>query len=363
MFDLSRLNICFLAGTLGPGGAERQLLYVLKALRDNGTSLRLMCLTRHEFWEKAVGDLNIPITWIGKRQSKYSRVVALVRALRKEPPDVIQSQHFYTNLYAAGAARALGIREIAALRNDCFSEVRANGPVLGRLSLRLPRMLVANSQAAIRTAVTMGVPDARLCLLPNVVDTVLFKPVARDRRDSITLITAGRLVEQKRPDRFLRLLRNLRQHSRTPVKGLVVGDGPLRGELERTAAEMGLLPDVVEFRGVEEDMASAYRNADLLILTSDWEGTPNVVLEAMASGLPVVATSVGGIGEIIKSGETGELTVAGDDAEVMRIVLGLINDSGLRTRLGSSARTFIEANHSLQRLPHRLAAIYEASLS
>src|SRR5262245_34162836 len=134
MFDLSNLNVCFLAGTLGPGGAERQLLYVLKALRDNGTRLRLVCLTQNEFWEKSVKDLNLPITWIGHIKSKSSRVLALIKALRNARPDVIQSQHFYTNLYAATAARILGTREIAALRNDCVSEVRANGRLLGGLS-------------------------------------------------------------------------------------------------------------------------------------------------------------------------------------------------------------------------------------
>src|ERR1700752_3533576 len=206
MLDISRLNVCFVAGTRGAGGAERQLLYVLKALRDCGTRLRLVSLTRNEFWEQSVRDLNIPIIWIGKSQSKYSRIVALIKALRKEPPDVIQSQHFYTNLYATAAARVLGMREIAALRNDCVSEVRANGPVLGSLSLRLPRMLVANSRNAIRNAINMGVPETRLRLLSNVVDTQRFAPVTHGSRDSITLVTVGRLVEQKRVDRFLLLL-------------------------------------------------------------------------------------------------------------------------------------------------------------
>lgn len=291
------------------------------------------------------------------------RVRALVKALGKDLPHIIQSQHFYTNLYAAVAARMLGIREIAAIRNDCLSEVRANGLLLGQLSLRFPRVLVANSRAAIRTATNMGVPSARLRLLSNVVDTNTFKPSLRVARTPLKLVAAGRLVQQKRLDRFLYLLKNLREHSPTPVKGLIVGDGPLRRRLEEMAFEFGLLPGFVEFKGTQKNMTSIYQDADIFVLTSDWEGTPNVVLEAMAAGLPVVATRVGGIAEIIKPSETGELAKPGDDDELTMRVLELVTNPGLRARMGRSARDYVLANHSLQRLPDQLAEIYSTTFS
>lgn len=363
MLDLARLNLCFLAGTLGQGGAERQLFYILKALRDSGASLRLMCLTRAEFWEKKVTELKVPVTWIGNHSSKLARVVALIKALRRNPPDVLQSQHFYTNLYVAAAARALGIHEIAALRNDGISEMRANGPLLGRLSLRLPRVLVANSRTAIRNAIALGVPNERLHFLPNVVDTLQFKPEVREPKPTVTLVTAGRLVEQKRIDRFLRLVMNIKRYSQFPIKAIVVGNGPLRGELELQAAQMNLLPEVVEFRGAIADMASVYREADLFVLTSDWEGTPNVVLEAMSCGLPVVATRAGGMAEIIQPGETGDLADVGDEKQMISIMLNLVNNLEQRMYLGSNARNYILANHCPTRLPSRLAEIYEVALS
>lgn len=363
MLDLAKLNLCFLAGTLGQGGAERQLYYILKALRDSGANPRLMCLTRDEFWEKKVTELKVPVTWIGNHQSKLARVVALVKALRRNPPDILQSQHFYTNLYVAAAARALGIREIAALRNDGISEMRANGPVLGRLSLRVPRLLVANSRAAIRNAIALGVPDARLHFLPNVVDTLQFKPEPREPKRTVTLITAGRLVEQKRLDRFLRIVMNISRHSQFPIKAIIVGKGPLQSQLEMQAAQMNLLPDVVEFRGAIDDMASVYQEADLFVLTSDWEGTPNVVLEAMSCGLPVVATRAGGIAEIIHHGETGDLVDVGDEDAIAKYLNILIGNRELRLQRGIRAREYIESNHSPQRLPTLLAEIYQMAVS
>jgi glycosyltransferase involved in cell wall biosynthesis len=322
-----------------------------------------MCLTQDEFWEKKVTELNVPVTWIGNWRSKLARVVALVKVLRRNPPDVLQSQHFYTNLYVAAAARMLGISEIAALRNDGISEVQANGALLGRLSLRVPRMLVANSQAAIRNAIALGVPNLRLHLLANVVDTAQFKPALREPKPAVTLVTAGRLVEQKRIDRFLRIVMNIKQHSQFPIKAIIVGDGPLRSQLERQAAQMNLLPQVVEFRGTTKDMVGIYKEADIFVLTSDFEGTPNVVLEAMSCGLPVVATQVGGVSEIIMPDETGSLADAGDEVQLTNNLLNLVQHAERRIEMGVNARNYILANHSPMRLPSRLAEIYEVALS
>ena len=151
----------------------------------------------------------------------------------------------------------------------------------------------ANSRAAIQNAVRYGVPRKRLHLLPNVVDTDVFKP-SRARQDgTIKLLAAGRLSVEKRFDRFLSLLARIRRTSPVHVTGLIAGGGPLLAMLRQQATGLGLLPEHLEFRGEVTEMAPIYREADILVLTSEFEGTPNVILEAMACGLPVVATAVG----------------------------------------------------------------------
>jgi glycosyltransferase involved in cell wall biosynthesis len=363
MFDLSRLNICFIAGTLGQGGAERQLVYMLEALKRSGADPRLLCLTRGEFWEESMRKLGVPITWVGQEGSRLARLGRIVSTIRRNPTDILQSQHFYTNLYAAAAARIVGVSEICAIRNNGISEVRRNGAVLGRLSLRAPRMIVANSRAAIRNAIALGVPANRLHLLPNVVDTDVFKPGHRRADGKIRLIAAGRLTEQKRMDRFLTLLSRLRAQSPVPVSGILVGEGSQRTMLEEQAARLELLPDTVDFRGAVADMVPVYAQGDVFILTSGWEGTPNVVLEAMSSGLPVVATRVGGVPDIIRHGETGLLVDADDDEALANSVLALISSPEERVAMARRARAFVEANHSPHGLPRLLAGIYEAALS
>src|SRR5438046_2573481 len=104
MRDLSRMKICFLAGTLEHGGAERQLLYMLQALCQGGSRPRLLCLDRGEFWEDAVKDLGVSLTWVGQQTSRLRRLLRIVKTLRADRPDVLQSQHFFANAYASVAA-------------------------------------------------------------------------------------------------------------------------------------------------------------------------------------------------------------------------------------------------------------------
>ncbi len=310
---LSGLKTCFLAGTLGQGGAERQLFCILRALRQIGVAPRVFCLRQNEFWEERIKKLGVPITYVGQTPSKLMRLFRMVAGLRKDPPAVFQSQHFYTNAYVAATARILRLRDIGAIRSNGLNELEANGPISGWLNLHSPRIVTANSHAAIQYAVGQGVPAKRLYFLANVVDTEQFKPVVCGGQKAVRLVTVGSLIPIKRFDRFLRVLALLRRKVNRQVTGMIVGAGPLKTELEEQAEALGLLPDGVKFRGSVAEMAPVYRNADVCVLTSDYEGTPNVLLEAMASGLAVVATNVGGVSEVVRQGENGFLVEPGDE--------------------------------------------------
>jgi glycosyltransferase involved in cell wall biosynthesis len=290
---LSQLRICFLAGTLGQGGAERQLFYSLRALRQCGAVPRVLCLAQNEFWEERIRNLGVPVTCVGQMQSKLKRLFRILVELRKQPPKIFQSQHFYTNAYVAAGARALRLCGIGALRCDGLSEVQESGLIGGWLSLHTPRVIVANSRSAIQYALGNGVRPDRIHFLPNVVDTTHFCPGSMRREQGMTLLNAGRLAPQKRVDLFIDLLARIRSKAAAPVRGIIVGDGPLRKSLEERAAGLGLMPPVLEFRGAVSDLAEVYRQSDIFVLTSDFEGTPNVLLEASGSGLPIVTTRTG----------------------------------------------------------------------
>ncbi len=362
MFDLGKLDVCFVAGTLGLGGAERQLFYMIKVLHNAGTRVRVLSLTQGEYWEDRVRELGVPVSWVGENPSRAMRLLRITRSLRKAPPDLLQSQHFYTNLYAAAAARVLGAREVGALRSDALSEVRLTGGVLGPLSIRVPRVIAANSKLGLQNALVLGASAKRLQMLPNVVDTRYFEPGPRQKRTPVRLIAAG-MRSEKRIDRFLSVVDQLhRELGPSRIGAMIIGDGADRVRLQQRAVALGL-SDVVQFRGAMAISPDVYREADILVLTSEYEGTPNVVLEAMACGLPVVAFRVGGVPDLVTDGETGFLLDPGDESGMAQALRTLVDQPDLRTFMGDRAREYVERQHSLEQLPHFLRALYQAVLS
>ena len=121
---------------------------------------------------------------------------------------------------------------------------------------------------------------------------------------------------------------------------------------------MGLTPGVVTFLPAVADTPPLYRDADIVVLTSDCEGTPNVVLEAMASGLPVVATAVGGVPEVVVEDETGFLCPASSEDLLVDRLLRLIHDESLRKAMGERGREHVESRFSPAILPGCLEEFY-----
>jgi glycosyltransferase involved in cell wall biosynthesis len=363
MPELCDLRVCFLAGTLGAGGAERQLFYMTRALRESGAQVKVLSLTEGELYESQLRGIGVPVEWVGQDSGRLGRLRRILSVLRKDKPHILQSQHFYTNLYAAVAGRWTGCRDIGALRSDVDSEVRSHSAILGRASLKLPRLLAANSHHAIENARRYGLSEKRLRLLPNVIDTDLF-PMKPLRSDGIvTLLLAGRLSAEKRADRFLRLLSRLRKESRIEIRGIIAGDGPLQSEMKSLALNLGLGYPAVEFTGHIDNMASLYHRSDLLVLTSEFEGTPNVILEAMASGLPVVATAVGGVLEVVVENKTGSLLAPYDEDKMSAMIAGFAASPDQRRVFGLEARKIIETEYSTKRLPLYLEDLYRTALA
>jgi len=356
-------NVCFVVGTLGQGGAERQLYYMLKSLREQGESPRVLCLTQGEFWEERIQKLGVPVTWVGQSGSFFSRLSRIISEVRNDPPGLLQSAHFYTNLYVLVTAGIVGLPGIGAMRNDGDSEVKETGKIGGWLCLHGPRVVAANSRAALEFARAQGIPSSRLYFLPNVVDTDYLKPSDKLNENPVKLFAVGRLAKQKNLDRYLRVLDRLQKKTQVPFMGVIVGDGPLRPQLEAQATRLGLFPGAVSFRGKLSDISEAYREADVLVLTSDHEGTPNVVLEAMSCGLPVVATRVGGVADIVRHGETGYLFEPEDEDGMVSALSELVAQPSLRRKIGAQARDFIQQRHALARLPEYLGGLYDRTLS
>jgi glycosyltransferase involved in cell wall biosynthesis len=162
-------------------------------------------------------------------------------------------------------------------------------------------------------------------------------------------------------DLFIKALSILSKRKQR-VRGVIAGDGPLRDDLQKLATEEGIA-DRVDFIGATEDVPGLLARSDTFILASDWEGMPNVVLEAMASGLPVVGTAIDGTKEIVEEGGTGFL-VPSDDAEALATAMNELTASvELRSRMGQAGRHRAESEYSMERMVERYESLYTELVS
>jgi glycosyltransferase involved in cell wall biosynthesis len=357
--------VCFITGVLGRGGAERQLVYALRALAPHPIEARVLALTYGEPMQKEIEGLGIRVEWIGGHPSPVRRLQTIISALRAEPADVIQSVHCYTNIYAAIAANLTQTTSLGAVRGDGREELRSTS-IFRPAALYLPHYLLVNSAPARQFALRQGRSPERVILLRNAIDIDHFGKGkggrCRPNSDRLHLLFVGRLSEEKRADRFLRLVAATGSHlGGRRIEARIAGDGPDRVSLEALRTSLGLNSSQVQFLGQLSDTAPLYSWADMLVLTSDHEGTPNVILEAMAAGIPVVATAVGGVPDLLCRGG-GLLVRPNQEDDLTRAVLALATNHHLKDHLVREASRYIAHNHSLPGLATQLMGIYRAAV-
>lgn len=292
------LRVALVAGTLGLGGAEKQLTYIARALHEAGANVQVFCLARGEYYEAKLINIGIPIHWFGKHQHPVLRLFDLFGQLYRFRPDIVQSTHFFTNFYSSFVARMLGAIDIGAARNDIRYSVDAI-PNLGYWLLQFPRFLVTNSIAAQQQAIFYRGYKKSVDYLSNIIDLEEFEQSSQQRvviptsneNKKIVMLVAN-LKPVKRVERFLYAL-SIALENNPDIVGWIVGDGSERTKLESLAVEIGLNSDKVRFWGHRDDVLALLKYANVLCLTSEKEGFPNVLLEGIADTLKESIRSAG----------------------------------------------------------------------
>ena len=306
------------------------------------------------------------VRWVSRRLPAPLRHLAVVREVRRAAR---RADRVYATTMirrsALGAVLARRPLVVKLVADEAFERERRAGRFGGTLEefqkqrggVRV-RMLRGTRTAALRRARRVIVPSAylreiaigwgltpeRLLVVPNPAPEIPALPARDEARatlgvDGFALGTAGRLTVQKALGDALEAL------GRVPgVELLVLGDGPERAALESHAARLGL-SERVRFlgAGTRDDVLALFRAVDVVLLTSAWENLPHTLLEALAVGAPVIATSVGGIPEVVVDGENGLLVEARDVDAIARAIGRLASDDDLRSSLAASARSSVEA--------------------
>jgi glycosyltransferase involved in cell wall biosynthesis len=226
------------------------------------------------------------------------------------------------------------------------------------------QLLSVSSRLAEKMSRDVGIPLDRIHVIRNGVNLTRFpssraasaQPVDEQTSGAVVLGAAGRLVDVKNHASLIEAVQILRTRGRN-VTAVIAGEGPLRGELEAQIERLGLR-EHVRLLGHRHDIETMFSSIDIFVQPSKSEGMSNTILEAMASGLPVVATAVGGADEMVIEGSTGLLAPPLDAARLADVLDVLVSDVSRRRSMGSAARTRAREEFSLERMVHRYQALY-----
>jgi glycosyltransferase involved in cell wall biosynthesis len=361
------LRVAFIAGGLGKGGAEKQFIYMLRALKQQNAQILVLTLTKGEYYEQTLRDLDIKPNRVSAK-NPVLRIRYMVRVLNKFKPHFIQATHFYTSFYAGAAGKFNKATSIGAIRNDFYHDLNGVGP-LGPWLLHLPAVLLANSYKARKNAIASGIKADRIHVLPNVIDLDEFdqhkdgQPFPSFNQNCTRAIIVARLMPVKRIERFLLALALARQKVPS-LQGLLVGSGPEEAHLRTIAQDLGLEPDTpdggVQFLGARDDIPELLHSSDMFVLTSDREGFPNVLLEAMAASLPIISTPAGEVQDLVRDGENGFIVPFDDVQGIADHMIRLSQTPQLGSQIGSTGRSIVEEKYSFNRLSQNLEEVYRA---
>ncbi|MBM4363336.1 MAG: glycosyltransferase [Deltaproteobacteria bacterium] len=357
-------------------GAEVFAAQLAETLRDAGHDARTLFLYdgRGAAPPLAPGDLCLhgdpgaPLERVFVGPATFRR---LTRAVADAEPDVLLLHGARTLKYGALLSRVTPRRRFAAIYRNIGNPtdwLRAplrraayRGVIYGALDGVVA--LSETSQRALRDELGVRAPVE---VIPNGVSPAALAPrkprgALREQlltpEDAPVALFVGSLSREKRVDRLLRAFALTRAEA--PEAHLwIVGEGPLRSELQALAGTLAL-GAAVTFCGSTSDIGSYYAAADVLALSSDTEGIPGVVLEAGHAGLPVVSTDVGSVRAAVTDGETGVLVPRDDEAALARALTALFRDRAARARLGGQAAVRVAREFTMDRIAARYLTFFE----
>ena len=342
-------------GQLTRGGAEGQLVQLACGLDRVGVEPVVYCLSAQiEPLGRALAAGGVPLRTV--TGSALQRARQLAAHFDADGIDMVHSWLYLGNALAGAAHLWRPARPLITSARNCKIQGRLS-QLANVVAFRSSRAIVANSRdVAAYITRTYAAPRRRIRVIYNGIDVECFHPDTAGAALG-PIVSVGRLVEQKNHALFLRAAAALSREV-PEARFMIVGDGPLREALERQACELGIADGVI-FTGERGDIEALVRTASLFWLTSRWEGMPNVVLEAMASGVPVIATDVGGTGELVQDGVDGFVVAPNDADAFVRHSRDLLRDTAMRRRCAAAARAHAE-RFSMPRMIDAMARLYEA---
>ena len=361
------------------GGLENGLVNLINRTPPHEFRHAIICVTCATSFRQRIKTDDVIISELHKKPGKDIAIYwRFLQELRKLRPDVVHTRNVNTMEFHLIAALA-GVRarihgEHGWDMHDLHGRNRKYRILRKMLRRFVNQFIVVSEDLCNYLISTIRVPAEKIVLIYNGVDTRNFRPrmkpnaaaLAPESDDSpIVIGTIGRMQEVKN-QRLLAeafaVLVNDNPDRRNNFRLLIIGDGPLRQELVRKLA-MANAAELCSMPGACDNIAQLLSGIDIFVLPSKNEGISNTILEAMATGLPVVATRVGGNSEIVQDGVTGTLVKVDDVAEMSLAILDYVDNPEKRRSHGDAGRRRVERHFSLDSMVSRYMAVYRNSTS
>jgi L-malate glycosyltransferase len=356
------------------GGTERQFVYLTRALDRSQFDLRVGCFEKTGTFLEDVESLNVPILEY-RTTSLYSprtlrNQLQLAAYIRKQGIQVIHTYGHYPNVFAIPAARLAGnCVTIASVRDTgVFSSQKRMKAAAQRVACALADCVLANSNAVRDWLISEGIAPAKIRVIPNGIvvprhseaHSAAIREEFAIEPDAPIVAVVCRLNSGKGLEYFLDAVPSVRE--RFPnARFMIIGDSIVepeyKGDLQQYAHRLNI-SDRVIFTGERSDVSAILGQVTMSVLPSLSEGLSNSLMEAMAAGLPVVATDVGGNPEIVSDGETGILVPPKDAAALSQAMIRVLESSELARRFGEAGRERVMRNFSLESTVKQTEELY-----
>ena len=354
--------IAVVMSSFNPGGTERQMIELVRRLDRRRWQVEVACFQRRGAWLPRIGDSapvsSFEITSL-RRIAVVDRIRAFARWCTAKRIAIVHTTDLPTNIFGLPAAALAGV----PVRIGNRREVNANRSLaelaVQRTAYSFAHAIIANCRAAADRLRTEGVAVSKIAVVPNGVE---IPPVPCVRRSPPRRVV---VVANLRPEKGHDVLIDAAGDvlTRFPdARFEFVGDGPERDRLVARARGRGVL-GALTFAGHTDQVGVRLGESDVFVLPSRSEALPNALLEAMAAGLPVISSAIGGTTEVVDDQRTGLLVPAGDARALAGAICRIMASPLLAATLGEGARAAVRARHGFDRMVAGFDALYWRELS
>jgi glycosyltransferase involved in cell wall biosynthesis len=378
---MEKIKVCHIITRLELGGAQQNTLFTVAHL-DRSRFLPVLVAGSGGILdpeaEKLPGVAVYFIKSLVRQVRPFKDLVSLLRLyalLRREKPAIVHTHSSKAGIIGRWAAWLAGVPVIVhtfhgyGFHDFQRKPVKALYVWIERLTGRITDRFIAVAKGDIDKGVSHGIGTrAKYLLIRSGIDTTYYKGISLDRAEKrrslgITpaakvVMTVGPFKQQKNLKDFLRAAKAVKEKV-AECRFLVVGDGELRPELEALIAELHL-GDAVQLPGWRRDVGELLAASDVFCLTSLWEGLPRSILEAMCTGLAVVANAVDGTREIVQDGVSGYLVTPYDTARMADLIVRLLGKPDLARQMGQKGKELIDRQYDIHYMVEQQEQLYSA---